>query len=175
MCVGGSSGSQKPCPCEPAAVPSAAKNSAVASCEAVSAARDWATAFARPVDPEVGTTSTVSSKPAGSVAGAGKGPSHSRARPAIISPIAAECAASEDAEASYVAGTIQGSAPSVPPAPSGVEDAPISALRVGEAGPVGVALLEEGVAALGGLVGHVGQARRFPGEDLLAHEPVVGE
>ena len=100
MCVGGSSGSQNPCPRESGAVPSAAKSCAVASCEALSAARLSATAFAVPVEPEVGTTSAVSSSPAGRVSGAGKGPSHRRARPAITSPIASECAAREAAEAS---------------------------------------------------------------------------
>ena len=37
-----------------------------------------------------------------------------------------------------------------------------------ESAPVGVALLDELVAALDGLVGHVGQAGGLPGEDLLA-------
>ena len=61
MCVGGSSGSQKPCPPVAEAVPSAAKSRAVASCEARSACRVSATAFAVPVEPEVGTTTAVSS------------------------------------------------------------------------------------------------------------------
>src|SRR3954451_19630089 len=45
----------------------------------------------------------------------------------------------------------------------------------GEAAEVGVALLEEGVAALGRLLGHVGQPRRLPREELLADQPVVDE
>ena len=44
----------------------------------------------------------------------------------------------------------------------------------GNGRPVGVALLQEGVAALDRLVGHVGQPGRLAGEDLLAHQPVVG-
>src|SRR5699024_4046324 len=132
-----------------------------------------ATAFAVPVEPEVGTTSAVRSNPAGSCAGGSKGPSHSRARPSITSPIAWACAASEAAEPSWAAGTSHGRSTAdgacVVPGPV------ISALRVREPGAVGLALLEERVAALGGLVGHVCQARRLPGEDLLTHQPVVGE
>src|SRR5688500_13068182 len=45
----------------------------------------------------------------------------------------------------------------------------------GEAGEVRVALLQEGVASLDGLLGHVRQPRRLPGEELLAHEPVVDQ
>src|SRR5579871_2950299 len=43
----------------------------------------------------------------------------------------------------------------------------------GKGCPIRGALLEECVAALGGLIGHVCQARGFPGEDLLADQPVV--
>src|SRR5699024_11076064 len=175
MWVGGSSGSQNPCPAVSGAVPSAARSWAVASCEASSAARLSATALAPPVDPEVGTTSAVSSRPGGSCAGGAKGPSHSRARPASISPTAAEWACSESAEESTGGGTSQGSAPDGRDPDGRGSARVISALRVGERCPVGVALLEERVAALGGLVGHVRQACRLPGEDLLAHQPVVGE
>ena len=45
----------------------------------------------------------------------------------------------------------------------------------GERRPVGVALLEELVAALLGLVGHVGQAGGLAGEELLADEAVVDQ
>src|SRR6478752_1130344 len=45
----------------------------------------------------------------------------------------------------------------------------------GERRPVGVALLEELVAALLGLVGHVGQAGGLAGEELLADQAVVDE
>ena len=45
----------------------------------------------------------------------------------------------------------------------------------GERRPVRVALLQERVAALDGLVGHVRQSRRLTGEQLLADESVVGE
>src|SRR5699024_1969178 len=41
--------------------------------------------------------------------------------------------------------------------------------------PLGRALLQERVPALDRLVGHVGQARGLVGEDLLAHQAVVGE
>src|SRR5699024_11369597 len=41
--------------------------------------------------------------------------------------------------------------------------------------PLGRALLQERVPALDRLVGHVGQARGLAGEDLLAHQAVVGE
>ena len=43
----------------------------------------------------------------------------------------------------------------------------------GEGAPVGGALLQEGVAAFDGFVGHVGQARRLAGEQLLADQAVV--
>src|SRR5947207_15938307 len=46
---------------------------------------------------------------------------------------------------------------------------------VREIGPVRRPLLEEGVAALGRLVGHVPQPRRFAGKHLLPHEAVVDE
>jgi hypothetical protein len=42
-----------------------------------------------------------------------------------------------------------------------------------EPGPIGVALLQERIAALDGLVGHVRQSGCLTGEDLLADEPVV--
>src|SRR5437868_6204742 len=45
----------------------------------------------------------------------------------------------------------------------------------GVRGPVGVALLQEGVAAFGGLVGHVRQAGRLAGEELLADQAVVDQ
>src|SRR5690606_28450954 len=38
-----------------------------------------------------------------------------------------------------------------------------------------VPLLQESVPALGRLVGHVSQAGRLPGEDLLADQPVVDQ
>src|SRR5690242_21285817 len=44
-------------------------------------------------------------------------------------------------------------------------------VRVGT--PVRLALLQERVAALDRLVGHVGEAGRLPGEELLAHQAVV--
>ena len=46
---------------------------------------------------------------------------------------------------------------------------------VGERRPVGGAALEEGVAPLDGLVGHVGQTRGLAREDLLARQVVVGQ
>ena len=39
--------------------------------------------------------------------------------------------------------------------------------------PVGRPLLQEGVAALDGLIGHVRQPGRLTGEQLLADQPVV--
>ena len=44
---------------------------------------------------------------------------------------------------------------------------------VGVALPVGVALLQESIAALYRFVGHVGHAGRLTGKDLLAHHAVV--
>lgn len=49
----------------------------------------------------------------------------------------------------------------------------LSSTRVGR--PVGVAFLQEGVAAFDRLVGHVSQAGGLTCEDLLAHETVVEE
>ena len=46
---------------------------------------------------------------------------------------------------------------------------------VGERRPVGIAALEECVAPLNGLVGHVGQTRGLAREDLLARQVVVGQ
>src|SRR3981081_1294269 len=45
----------------------------------------------------------------------------------------------------------------------------------GERGPVRLALLQEGVAALDRLVRHVGQPGRLTGEQLLADQPVVNQ
>src|SRR3954447_13802817 len=45
----------------------------------------------------------------------------------------------------------------------------------GESGEVRIALLQERVPALDGLLGHVGQPRGLPGEQLLADQPVVDE
>ena len=44
---------------------------------------------------------------------------------------------------------------------------------VRERPPLGIALLEEGVAALSGLIGHVGESGGLTGEDLLADQAVV--
>src|SRR5262245_3940428 len=45
----------------------------------------------------------------------------------------------------------------------------------GHVGPVGIALFEERVPALGRLVGHVRQARRLAREELLADQAVVDQ
>src|SRR5450756_2942511 len=65
-------------------------------------------------------------------------------------------------------------APAPSPSPDGGLGAPGSEV-VGEARPVGRALLEERVSPLGSLVGHVRESGRLPGEDLLAGEAVVGQ
>ena len=41
--------------------------------------------------------------------------------------------------------------------------------------PVGLAFVQEGLLALDGLIGHIGQAGGLAGEDLLAHQAIIGE
>src|SRR5688572_4266339 len=52
-------------------------------------------------------------------------------------------------------------------------DRPKTSVVVREGRPVRRALLEEGIAALDGLVGHVREPGRLAGKDLLADPPVV--
>src|SRR5690606_14268114 len=63
--------------------------------------------------------------------------------------------------------------PSARPGAPSADPASRVSVVPGEPGPVGIALLEERVAPLLGLLGHVGEARGLAGEDLLAHHAVV--